>query len=236
MSNWQQYEAQQDVHDFKFETDARLGFIRKVYGILSVQLLVVAVFVLVGVLSSSFQEFIAENFGIVLLAFLINVCTMIPLLCCKKVARKVPTNYILLAIFTISESFIVACVCAFYDPTSVLIASIMTLSMTIALTVYAMTTKTDFSAMSGIMIVFLIAATMFAILMPFFFESRMLQVIISSVFVIIYGIFLVIDTQLVIGSGKYSFDQDEYIIAAMSIYIDIVGLFLYLLELFGDNK
>lgn len=236
MSDWQQYAQPQEPNDFKFEADARLGFIRKVYGILSMQLFIVAVFVSVGVLSSSFQDFVAENPSTILIAFAINIISLLALVCFKSVASKVPVNYILLFIFTFCESFIVACICGFYDPTSVLIAALMTLSVTLALTVYAMTTKTDFSAMSGVMIVFLVGATMFALFMPFFYQSRMTQVVISVVFVIIYGIYLVIDTQLVIGSGRYSFNEDEYIVAALNIYIDIVGLFLYLLELFGDSK
>jgi FtsH-binding integral membrane protein len=222
--------------DQKPLADLRLGFIRKVYGILSAQLLLTTLFVAVGTLSTAFQEFVQENPWVILLAFLGNLITLIALVCCSSVANTVPTNYIFLGIFTFCEAFVVACVCGFYDPVSVLIAALMTLAVTIALTVYAMTTKSDFTVLTGIMIVFLVGATLFALFMPFFFHSRMLQVIISVVFIIIYGIYLVIDTQLVIGSGKYRFDEEDYIIAALNIYIDIVGLFLYLLELFGDKN
>jgi len=225
-----------EFSDQKYRTDVRLGFVRKVYGILSAQLALTSIFVFIGTVSTSFQHFVAENPSILLLALIVNIGTLLSLACFSGLVNKVPTNYILLGIFTFCEAFIVACICGFYDPTSVLIVAVMTLAVTLALTAYAMTTKRDFSTKTGVMLVFLVAATMFAIFMPFLFHSRMVEVVISVVFIIIYGIYIVIDTQLILGSGKYSFDEEDYIIAALNIYIDIVGLFIYLLQLLGNKQ
>lgn len=220
----------------KFRSDMRLGFIRKVYGILSVQLFVTTLFVFVGCVSSAFQAFVVNNPWVLLLALLFSIGSLLSLACFSNVVNRVPANYILLGIFTFCEGYIVACICGIYDPVSVLIAAVMTLGMTLALTSYAITTKNDFSTQTGVMLVFLFAATMFALFMPFLFHSRMMEVVISVIFIIIYGIYIVIDTQLILGSGKYSFDEEDYIIAALNIYIDIVGLFVYLLQLLGNKN
>ena len=37
------------------------------------------------------------------------------------------------------------------------------------------------------------------------------------------------------GDHKYKFDVDDYVFATMTLYLDIINLFLYLLELF-DRK
>ena len=69
---------------------------------------------------------------------------------------QVPSNYIALSIFTLSFSFVVAGSCAVcYDAFSnggelVLCAAVMTFAVTCALTIYAVTTKNDFT-MQGIL-------------------------------------------------------------------------------------
>jgi len=59
--------------------------------------------------------------------------------------KKVPANYILLSIFTFCTSWLVATACARTEPLIVLEAAGLTFSMTVAITIYAMTTKTDFT-------------------------------------------------------------------------------------------
>merc|ERR1712032_461746 len=56
---------------------------------------------------------------------------------------------------------------------------------------------------------------------------------------LIMSFYIVYDTQLIVG-GKHQraneFSVDDYAFAAISLYIDIVQLFMYLLQLFGDRR
>ena len=54
-----------------------------------------------------------------------------------------------MTIFTFSESYLVSFTCINSDPTFVLIAAIMTLGITFSITVYALTTKSDFTIYGG---------------------------------------------------------------------------------------
>lgn len=46
--------------------------------------------------------------------------------------------------------------------------------------------------------------------------------------------YLVFDTQLLVGgSHRFSITPEEYIFAALTLYMDIVLLFLYILEIVG---
>lgn len=50
--------------------------------------------------------------------------------------------------------------------------------------------------------------------------------------------FLLVDTQMMmIGKHKYSYNPEDWAFAALSVYTDIIGLFLYILMLVGvaDN-
>ena len=45
------------------------------------------------------------------------------------------------------------------------------------------------------------------------------------------------DTQLMMGGGKkYSLSPEEYVFAALNLYLDIINLFLYLIMIFGKSK
>jgi len=74
---------------------------------------------------------------------------MFAVFCYPKVARQVPTNYILLSLFTVTEAYMVSFICMLSDHETVLMAAIMTAAMTLALTLYACTTKTDITYYGG---------------------------------------------------------------------------------------
>ena len=216
---------------YKFSDTNRIGFIRKVYGILSAQLLITSLFVIIGVVSDSFNSFLRENFWLMIVCGVISIIVLIFLVCFQKYARTGPTNYILSGIFTLCESIVVASITGFYDPLTIMIAALLTFGVTAVLTAYAVLTRSDFTTKMGVMVVITFAAVMFAILMGIFYNSRPVEIAICIVFIIIYGIYIVIDTQLIIGGRKYSLTYDDYIIGALFLYIDIIGLFLHLLRL-----
>lgn len=59
---------------------------------------------------------------------------------------------------------------------------------------------------------------------------------ISAAFAVIYSVYLLIDTQLVLGGRHQQLRLDDYILGATIIYIDIISLFLKLLRLLGKKK
>ncbi|MFN9952526.1 MAG: Bax inhibitor-1 family protein, partial [bacterium] len=78
-------------------------------------------------------------------------------MCCRSVARRVPLNYILLTVFTVSFSFIVAFITVPYTPDVVIQAGAATALTTIALTFYALKTKTDMTMYGGALYILSVA-------------------------------------------------------------------------------
>jgi FtsH-binding integral membrane protein len=211
----------------------RIGFIRKVYGILGTQLSITAALVCLA-LVDSVRLFIHNNIFIFYICIGLSVFIAIPLICCRSVARKVPTNYILLTVWTLCESYMVATCASFYDVKTVVIAAIMTAGVTIALSLYACTTKTDFTYCGGflfccsaIMLLFGILGLIFGLWMNTFY---------CVLGVALYSLYLIYDTQLVMGKFGNEYTIDDYIVAAMMIYIDIIQIFLYLLRILGSRR
>lgn len=107
---------------------------------------------------------------------------------------------------------------------------ILFIAIVIGLTAYAIFTPTDFSVKGGIMILCLIALIMFGIFCAW---TPVLNNLYCCLGVIVFGIYLVIDTQLIIGGRRLAISMDDYVVGALILYMDIIQIFLYLLQLFG---
>ena len=70
-----------------------------------------------------------------------------------------------------------------------------------------------------------------------FSRSEGIMVFYSFLGTIVFSCFIVYDTQLIIG-GKHrrKFSIDDYVMAALMLYIDIIELFLHLLRIIGDMR
>ncbi len=77
----------------------------------------------------------------------------------------------------------------------------------------------------------LAAVLMIASMFGMFNDNKIFHILISSFAVILYGIYLIYDTQLIIGGFKHSLDMDDYIIGALMLYVDIIGMFIELLSI-----
>lgn len=100
---------------------------------------------------------------------------------------------------------------------------------------YAIFTPTDFSTKGGFLVVLLAAMLMLGII-SIFAWSPFLEALYCTLGVIVYGMYIVVDTQLIIGGRKNQLPVDDYVVAALILYIDIIGLFLTLLEILGKKK
>ena len=215
--------------------NTRKGFIRKVYGILSVQLLITVFLCMVAMSSTSYFHFMMNSGGMALMiiAIILTIIISIMLICCRSMSREVPTNYILLGIFTICEGYLVSYSCAMTSPKIVFMAAIMTLVITVSLTVYAMTTEKDFTYYGGMLFVCSVALFFVGIFMMFT-NNPILHIIFAGFGVCLYGLYLIYDTQLIVGKKTHELTVDDYILGALFIYLDVVMIFLYVLEILSD--
>lgn len=224
----------------------RIGFIRKVYGILSVQLAITFGISCLGMLPSVKKIFIEDDYrsltsiglGLLITCCILFFFTLIPLACCRKVGRSVPINYILLLLFTLSQSYLVLLCCCRYEQHIVLTAMGLTAAVTISLTIYALTTKEDFTWLGGLLFSTITILIIGGILCGVwgFSGGRGYHVLYCCCGILVYSIYIIFDTQLIAGKYGTVFEIDDYIFAALTIYIDIIQLFLFILSLLGGGK
>ena len=220
--------------DKAIDYQVRKGFIIKTYGILIFNLIITGIFIclsFVPKINKAIKHFVGGPFFMVFTALFlcitIFVCIMFS--CFTQVARRVPINYILLFSFTLSMSFYCLIFCAFFNPLDVIAAVILTLFATIGLTVYAMRTKTDFTFLGGILFCFSFVIFI-TIIFYFFIKVTALWLMLG---VMCYSLYLIYDTQLIMGNVGISYGIDDYCLAALNLYIDIIYLFIKILEIIG---
>lgn len=219
-------------------TMVRLGFIRKVYGILSVQLFVTTIFSLLAMVSDSVKKFMINNFGILLLMLLLAIFLPCVIVCCNGQMRQFPQNYIILGVFTLAESYLIGFICAYTKPEVVFMAASMTFVMVASLTIYAITTKNDITIQGGLIFILFAAFFLFGIF-GIFIHYRLFHVILALIGVIIFSIYIIYDTQLIMGNRREMIEVDDYILGAFMLYVDIINIFLELLKIFSyfsDNS
>lgn len=104
-----------------------------------------------------------------------------------------------------------------------------------ACTFYALVTKEDFTIKWGLLAVLIMAMLMLAVF-SLFRWSDFLYCLYCTLGVIVFGIYLIIDTQLIIGGKRIALTIDEYVAGAMLLYIDIIQIFLRILSLLSKFK
>lgn len=96
-----------------------------------------------------------------------------------------------------------------------------------AISMFAMTTKRDFSSMGKFLFIALIIMIVAGI-SNIFIQSSMMQLMIASAGALIFSAFILYDTQNII-KGNY----DSPVEAALSLYLDFFNLFISLLQILG---
>ena len=119
---------------------------------------------------------------------------------------------------------------------SVLIAAGMCTVVCLALTIFAFQTKYDFTVCGSALYVSLLILMLLgfcAMIIP----GNTVQIAYSALGTLLFSFYLIYDTQMIIGGDhKYAVSPEEYIFAALSIYLDIIQLFIRLLVIFGKKK
>lgn len=175
-----------------------------------------------------------ENGWLYMLSVVIVIFMMCYMPCMYKFYRRVPINYIIMAVFCLAHSWVLAHITIFYKQSIVIAAALITMGMFIGLTLYACCTKTDMTYMGGLLSTLTMSAVLILILFSFFM-SKIGYLIMIGVLICLLSLWIVHDTQLIIG-GKHKAAElqlDDYIVGAMIIYSDILLAFMYILQLLG---
>jgi len=111
----------------------------------------------------------------------------------------------------------------------------ITFILTLAITLYAFCFRANFLVLVGVLVV--VAITSFLVLMVALFSPTPVMIsIYCGLGVMIYGIYLIFITKMIIGDELPGFPMDNYIIASIFLYIYIIKIFLLILRIVANSK
>ncbi|XP_020290082.1 protein lifeguard 4-like [Pseudomyrmex gracilis] len=206
----------------------RMGFLRKVYGLLSIQLLMTFAIGAVFILNSSVKLYVQENSWTIGLAFFSTLGILIALMIKRK---DHPANLILLGAFTLTQAYTVGVMVSMFEVTIVLEALFITLTVVLGLTAYTFQSKRDFSFL-GFGLFIGLWCLLLGGLFQIFLQSTAMELAISVGGAILFCLFIVFDTQAIM----HNLSPEEYILATINLYLDIINLFLHILRALAISK
>jgi len=203
--------------------EIRNMFVRKVYTILFFQIL--GTCIVGGSLSRSepaiyWVQTHSWSLFLGMIASLVNL----GLLYWKRHSH--PVNLALLTTFTVLEASTIGVVVAFFENRIVLQALIITLGVFLGLTLFTLQSKWDFSGMAPFLFGGLIALLMTGFVQMIFPFSKTFDLIYAVGGTLLFSGYIVFDTFMIFNH----LSPDEYIMGAISLYLDFINLFLMILR------
>lgn len=220
----------QDHNTFSYnKADVRQSFISKVFTIVSVQIGLTFILNLACHLSPTLGA-IAVNFASVWVIG--TIFFMLALSCFRDLARRVPVNYYLLFGFTACEALALYAGTYFIDPELLLTALFYTAVTVGLLAFFAANSNYDFTS-SSFLTYFLVAHLLFNLAGFWLFGGSMLYTYVGT---LMFAVYLVIDLQMILGRKEVALGIDEYVFAALSLYTDVIQLFVKILEVLNKQN
>lgn len=201
----------------------RLAFLRKVYGILSVQLALTTLISVSIMFMPTLQSFIIYNSWFLIVNLLANIGVLFALLYKRN---EYPTNFYLLGAFTVCNSISLGLIISQYDLLIVSQAFFLTATIVVGLTMYTLQSKSDFSWLGGILMS-LLTVSFIGGLLHIFFRNSAMETMLTMLGAFIFSAYIIYDTQMIM---KH-LSAEEYVIGVLNLYMDIINLFIKVLRL-----
>uniref|UniRef100_A0A672GY07 Protein lifeguard 2 n=1 Tax=Salarias fasciatus TaxID=181472 RepID=A0A672GY07_SALFA len=220
------------------DRNIRRVFIRKVYAILMIQLLVTLAIVALFTFCDPVKDYIQSNPGWYWASYAVFFVTYLILSCCSTPRRQFPWNLILLTIF-VSVTHTHTHTRIYYNTKSVVMCLGITAAVCLLVTVFSFQTKLDVTSCQGVLFVFcmvmLLSGLVLAFVLPFQYVPW-LDATYAVLGAILFTMFLAFDTQLLMGNKQYAMSPEEYVFATLNIYLDIIYVFSFFLQIFGTKR
>jgi len=214
-------------------------FITKVFGWMSVALAVTGAMAMYTATSETLLSFVFGSkitfFGLIILELvLVGFLSARIRRMNATTATAIFIGYSLLNGLTLSSIFLL------YTSSSIASTFFITAGTFAVFAFVGYTTKTDLTRLGSLLFMAVIGIII-ASVVNMFLGSSQLDYIISFVGVLVFTGLVAYDTQKIkemniIGNEGTDEDRKEAIMGALTLYLDFINLFIFLLRLFGDRK
>jgi len=206
----------------------RATLVRRTYSLVFVSVL----FTIAGSMFALSQPALLET--IARHPFLSMIAMFAPLFLALRARDVFPANIGLVLLFTFGMGVIISPALYVYgqqQPGLITQSAILTIGAFGVLTGYAFISRRDFSAWGSFFMVGLWVVIGTTVL-NFFFKNPALDLWLAGVTVLVFSGLLVFDTWRL----RNQYGPDDYVPAAVAIYLDLLNLFMAILRVFGGSR
>lgn len=195
----------------------------------TVQLLATAGVSALSMLSETYRNWIQANQWMMWVS-LIGTFVFLGLTFWKR--KSYPMNLAFLAGFTAMEAYSISVIVSFYESKIVLTALVFTLGIFVALSLFACQSKYDFTHWAPYLFGAIWIVILFGFMAAFFPYNSKVELGYGIVTALIFSGYILVDTQLIMRH----YHVEEEIAAAISLYLDIINLFLAILRILNSQQ
>jgi FtsH-binding integral membrane protein len=208
--------------------EERATLVRRTYSLVLVSVLVTMVGASFGLSQPNLMAAVAQH------PFIAFFCSLAPLLLATRKKADFPMNIGLVLLFNFVMGVIISPGLFFYgrqQPGLIGQAAVLTLGAFGILTLYAFVSRRDFSAWGSFLMVglWVLIGTSF---LNYFIGSGTASIWLASVTVLLFSGLLVFDTWRL----RNFYGPDEYVGAAVQIYLDLLNMFMAILRITGNRR
>jgi modulator of FtsH protease len=207
----------------------RATLVRRTYSLVFVSVLVTIAGAMFALSQPSLLNAVAAHPWISMLA------TFAPLFLAMRARDAFPANIGLVLLFTFAIGVFISPALYVYgrqQPGLITQAALLTIGAFGVLTAYAFISRRDFSAWGSFFMVGLWVVIGGMLLNIFIFHNPAADLALAGVTVLVFSGLLVFDTWRI----RNTYGPDEYVGAAVQIYLDLLNLFLALLRILGGRR
>ena len=212
-----------------FTGEERATLVRRTYSLVFASVLVTMAGVSFGLGNEGIRQSVAAH------PFITLLMMFAPLMLAQSTRLAMPQRLGLVVLFAAIEGVWLSYPISIYNqiaPGAVGQAAALTFAAFSALTVYAFVSRRDFSAFGAFVTTGLFVLFVAMLLMMFFPVSAGAYLWINALGALVMAGLLVFDTWRL----RTMYGPDDYIPAAVNIYLDLLNMFLFILSMLGGGR
>jgi len=208
--------------------EERATLVRRTYSLVLVSVIVTMVGTSFGLSQPALMQAVRAH------PIIAMICAFAPLLLATRKKAEFPMNIGLVLLFNFVMGVLISPAIFLYgiaQPGLIAQAATLTLGAFGILTLYAFVSRRDFSAWGSFLMVglWVLIGTM---LLNLFFRNAVVDTWLAGVTVLLFSGMLVFDTWRL----RNHYGPDEYVGAAVQIYLDLLNMFMAILRLLGSRR
>lgn len=224
----------QNNYDLAITSSIKRNFMLKVFGILLFQFLITFAFIFITQIEK-IRLYLFDHYVLCLvlsvLSLVLYVTSFIIFSCKPSIIREVPVNYIILFLITISMTIMLVFISIEYSFQYILGATTFLVAICVAMFSIALFNKIDIKYFTISLVAFMFLVVTYGLL-ALIVRNYYLIFLYCMLGGIVFALFIAYDAILI----RDKFDVDDYIFAALTLYFDIIRLFIFILRILGSKK